>query len=176
MKSYYGQYPEIYSKGNTRYTYFADDGEKIALVAGEDGVTDAWIEVLRAEHRKEYNMLRRGQKRRGENDEGLDIRLYCLEQCMELAFDGAADLVDESADIEENYFAAIERRERCEVIRLAWASLTDAQQELVTQVYIKKIPITQVAKEQGVTHPAIIDRLKRIKNIFEKKSQIAPYI
>ena len=43
MANYYGQYPEIYSTDDARYTFFYDNGERVTLIAGENGATEVHV-------------------------------------------------------------------------------------------------------------------------------------
>ena len=61
--SQWNQYPNAYSKDNSNYTYLMDDGSKVTLTAGKDGVTEDWIARLKADHIDEMNMLRRGRSK-----------------------------------------------------------------------------------------------------------------
>lgn len=164
MANYYGQYPDIYSTDDTRYTYFCDSGERITLIAGEDGVTQEWIHALKLEHRNEYNMMRRGVKTG--NMEA--TRLLSLDRYMEEIGDKGDLLMDTSSDVEANYIAGIERGERRELIRKALASLTSAQRELLICVRVKGVSITQIACEAGVDKSAISHRFETIEKKLKK--------
>lgn len=164
MASYYGQYPDIYNTDDTRYTYFYDSGERITLIAGEDGVTQEWIHALKLEHRSEYNMLRRGVKGKGEDT----MRALSLDRYMEEIGDKGDMLLDMSSDVEANYIAGIEATERRELIQKALSSLTPEQRELLIRVRVKKTPTNVIAREQGVSSVAIVDRLKRIEKKLKK--------
>ena len=164
MASYYGQYPDIYSKDDTRYTYFYDSGERITLIAGENGVTQEWIHALKLEHRSEYNMTRRGVKA-GNLDA---TRLLSLNQYMEEIGDKGEMFLDTASDVETNYIAGIEAAERREQIQKVLASLTPEQRELLIRVRVKGISITQIAREAGVGKPAICNRMKKIDEKLKK--------
>ena len=168
MASYYGQYPDIYSKDDTRYTYFYDSGERITLIAGENGVTQEWIHALKLEHRSEYNMMRRGVKA----GNLVATRLLSLDQYMEEIGDKGEMFMDTASDVETNYIAGIEAAERRERIQKALASLTSTQRELLIRVRVNGVTITAIAREQGVTEEAIRDRLRKIeKKIVKNFSQ-----
>ena len=164
MASYYGQYPDIYSTDDTRYTYLCDSGERITLIVGEEGVTQEWIHALKMEHRSEYNMMRRGVKVGDMNA----TRLLSLDQYMDEIGDKGDMLLDASSDVEANYIAGIEVAERHEQIRKALASLTLEQRELLIRVRVKGVAITQIAHEAGVGKPAICNRMKKIEEKLKK--------
>ncbi len=170
--SQWNQYPNAYSKDNSNYTYLMDDGSKVTLTAGKDGVTEDWIARLKADHIDEMNMLRRGRsKGEGKN------KLLSLSQFEDKTEDKCAVLIDPNADIEGNYIAGIERAERREAIQKAFASLTPEQCELLIRVKVKGISITAISREQSVDESAIRRRIERIekklKKSFERPSESA---
>ena len=78
-----------------------------------------------------------------------------------------ADLTDHNANPERLFIAAIEATERSGALADTWASLSEAQQELI----IKKLcGLTNVAiaVEENVSEAAIRNRLKKIQKKFEK--------
>ena len=157
------QYPNANSKDNSRYTYLMDDGSAVTLAAGKDGVTEDWIARLKADHVEEMNMLRRGRsKGEGQN------KLLSLTRFEDEADDKCDVLIDPTADVEANYIAGIERTERREQIQKAFDSLTPEQRNLLIRVRLRKTPINVIAKEQGVSSVAIVDRLKRIEKKLKK--------
>lgn len=170
MKSFYGQYPEIYSDDDAHYTYYFDSGARVTLIAGEDGVTEEWIRTLKQEHRKEYNMLRQGRNRKPADQEGGSLRTVSLDRYMDEVGDEGQALADPSADIEGNYIAAFERSERRERIRRALNSLAPEQRELLIDVRVKKVPLKEEAQKLGISAPAVIDRLSRIDKKLRKIS------
>lgn len=160
--SQWNQYPNAYSKDNSSYTYRMDDGSTVTLTTGQDGVTEEWIARLKADHIEEMNMLRRGRsKGEGQN------KLLSLTRFEDEVDDKCDVLIDPTADVEANYIAVIERSERREQIRKVFDSLTPEQRKLLIRVRLRKTPINAIAKEQGVSSVAIIDRLKRIEKKFK---------
>ena len=72
-------------------------------------------------------------------------------------------------DFEGEFFAAFsdtaeEAAKHEEATRLlrAMEALTPSQRELVRRVYFENEKIVDIAREEGVSHVAILDRLKRI--------------
>lgn len=57
-----------------------------------------------------------------------------------------------------------EAAQRDEAVRLmqAMEALTPPQRELVRRVYFEQEKIVDIAREEGVSHVAVLDRLKRI--------------
>ena len=77
------------------------------------------------------------------------------------------DLVDPDANPERLFITAMEAAERSGALADTWASLSEAQQELI----IKKLHgLTNVAiaAEENVSEAAIRNRLKKIQKKFEK--------
>ena len=165
--SQWNQYPNAYSKDNSSYTYLMDDGSTVTLSTGNDGVTEDWIARLKADHIAEMNMLRRGRsKGEGQN------KLLSLTRFEDEADDKCDVFIDPKADVEANYIAGIEASERREQIRKAFASLTPEQRKLLIRVRVNGVPITAIAREQGVTEGAIRDRLRKIdKKIIKSFSE-----
>lgn len=168
MKNQYGQYPEIYSKDNTRYTYFFDNGTRVTLIAGENGVTEEWIHALKLEHRKEYNMLRQGHRSKNTDGEDDAARVVSLDRYMDGVGDAGQALEDHTADVEGNYIAGIERAERREAIQKAFASLTSEQRDMLIRVKVKGISITSIAAEEKLARQAIQNRLTKIEDKIRK--------
>ena len=163
MANYYGQYPEIYSTDDARYTFFYDNGERVTLIAGENGATEEWIHALKLEHRKEYNMMRRGNAgtRGGATD--TEATMLSLDQYLdEAGYEGKA-FQDENSDVEANYIAKIEAAETRVRIKRVLASLTPAQRELLIRVRVKGISIMAIAADEGVARQAIQNRLGKIE-------------
>ena len=48
QQNQWNQYPNAYSKDNSSYAYMMDDGTRVMLTAGKDGVTEDWIAQLKA--------------------------------------------------------------------------------------------------------------------------------
>lgn len=163
MANYYGQYPEIYSTDDARYTFFYDNGERVTLIAGENGATEEWIHALKLEHRKEYNMMRRGNAgtRGGATD--TEATMLSLDQYLDEAGYEGKVLQDDNSDIEANYIAKIEAAETRVRIKRALASLTPAQRELLIRVRVKGASVSSIAREQKVDESAIRRRIERIE-------------
>ena len=68
--------------------------------------------------------------------------------------------------------AAVELREDDERIHKAIAALSDKQRELVQKVFFEGMTLTAIAKEKGVSQPAITQQLatvlKKLKKLLEK--------
>ena len=62
----------------------------------------------------------------------------------------------------ENTEEQVLKREDMARLLRAMEALTPAQRELVSRVYFENEKISKIAREEGVSHVAIHDRLKRI--------------
>lgn len=58
--------------------------------------------------------------------------------------------------------AEIEAQDALTQLRRAMEALSPTQRELVRRVYFENEKIVDIAREEGVSHAAILDRLKRI--------------
>lgn len=90
------------------------------------------------------------------------ISLYYL-------LENGVDFVDTAADS----FAAVELRENEERIHNAIKNqLTDKQRELAQKVFFEGMTLTDIAKEKGVSQPAITQQLatviKKLKKLLQK--------
>lgn len=52
---------QLYSKDNSKFTYYTSTG-KFTIHAGQDGVTEDWIQQIKELHRIERNDIRREQQ------------------------------------------------------------------------------------------------------------------
>ncbi|MEG1195162.1 MAG: sigma factor-like helix-turn-helix DNA-binding protein [Clostridia bacterium] len=168
MRSYYGQYPELYGADDTRYTYFYDDGKRVTLIAGEDGVTQEWIHALRLEHRKEYNLMRRGTAANRSQIADDKPMTLSLDQYLDDAGYEGRPLIDETSDVEAHYIATIEASERRERIQKALASLTPEQRELLIKVKVQQVPLKTLAASLGIKYQSLQSRLETIQKTFLK--------
>lgn len=126
------------------YTYYFGDGTKNTIE-----VEDEWYDVLKemdeAERKQKYNYERHN---------------YPLSQ---VNYEGET-FADYSADPFEKVAAKMDR----ERINDALATLTDCQRALFEKVFIDRKKLTEIAKEEGVCHQAISQRVERIKTKLKK--------
>ena len=105
-------------------------------------VDDSLGELLVDFDRREYNNDHKETRRH--------VSLDGMEYEGEL-FASVADTADE-----------VERREELAQLMRAMEALSPSQRELVQKVFFENQKIVDVAREEGVSHAAIHDRLKRI--------------
>lgn len=169
MRKGFEQYPDAYSKDRLRYRYYTDSREMIVLIAGENGVTEKWIEILKRMHREEINMLRRGRsKGAGKN------RLLSLEIFENQLQDKTVILMDEVSDVESVYIERLERAERKEVLKRVLKKLEPNQRRILFEIRVKQRTLTDVAKELGITRQSLAERLQRIEKKCKEYAEPAP--
>lgn len=163
MKKAFNQYPEVYVKSHTKYSYYTDSREKITLEAGKDGITEAWIEELKLMHREEMNMMRRGRsKGAGQN------YLLSLTQFEDELADKSEALVDQAGSVEEQFIAEEERCKMRRQIYETYKELSDEQKRLLIAVRLRGKTMTETAEKMGITRQAVSKQLNRITIKFSK--------
>lgn len=85
-------------------------------------------------------------------------------QSLELSIKGGYQFRDESADIEKQYIMKEEKKALYRAIK----QLLPQQQELIRKIYFENKGVVEIAKEEGVSHQAISDRLKKIITSLKK--------
>jgi RNA polymerase sigma factor (sigma-70 family) len=152
-------------KSRINYIYYTSEGTKIVIAPGEDGVTEADIELLHTMDDKEVDEQRRYDYRvpahldayhDGENDAADDRNKY---------------LADDSVNPEALYITNEEEQEHqayLDKLTAAMECLLPQQKELFKKVYLDKRSNTDIAAEEGVTEAAIRNRLKKIQEKLKK--------
>ena len=118
-----------------RYEFVNGEWSEIEV---EDSLGELLVELDRQEYNSDHKETRRHTSLDGMDYEGA---LFAAPD------DPAAELV---------------RKEDATRLRQAIEALSPAQRELVRRVYFENEKITDIAREAGVSHAAIHDRLKRI--------------
>jgi len=152
-------------KNRTNYIYYTSEGTKIVITPGENGVTEADIELLHTMDDTEVDVQRRYDYRvtshldayhDGENDAADDRNKY---------------LADDRANPEALYITNEEEQEHqayLDKLAAAMECLLPQQKELFKKVYLDKRTNTDIAAEEGVTEAAIRNRLKKIQEKLKK--------
>ncbi len=153
-------------KNRTTYIYFDADGKKIIeLKPGENGVTEAEIELLHSWDDMEVDEQRRHDYRTtahldgyrdGEDEEAGDRNGYLTDNTAN------PEVLLISREDEETYEKMLLR------LGEARESLLPQQHALFEQVYIQRRTNTDIAAEEGVTEAAIRNRLKKIHEKLRK--------
>ena len=135
---------QITKKDGTTHTVYAmvDDATAALLETCTEKVRHEYILSMHNEYLNELKETRRHQS---------------LDVSMENGMDFAAE--DPEDELEEAQLNAL---------KIAMQKLTPEQQWLVNEVYVKRRSLVDIAKEFGVSHVAIIHRLKRIHEKLKK--------
>lgn len=149
----------------TNYIYYPTEGGQIVITPGENGVTEADIELLHSIDDNEVDEQRRYNYRvtthldayhDGENESADDRNKYLADE----------SLNPESLNIEAEEEA--EHQDMLDKLTKAMECLLPQQKELFKKVYLDKRSNTDIAAEEGVTEAAIRNRLKKIHEKLRK--------
>lgn len=151
------QFINAYRKADSIYIYWQDDGTKVTLVAGRDGVTEDWIARLKVWHREERSGLRRG--------EGKVISLEALCEEME---DHSEVLVDTYCDPALALISEMDKRARQMKMHAALATLSPEQRELFRRACILKESVSAMARELGIHESSLRERIQRMQKNLKK--------
>ncbi len=153
----FDQFIKAYRKDNRDYTYWQDDGTKVILIAGEDGVTEEWISQLKVWHREERNNMRRGEGK------VVSLEAFCKE--ME---DHSAALVAPDSDPEQAHISATDKRECRKNLRKALSILSPEQRRLFYRAGILGEPVSAIARELGIHESSLRERIQRMQKNLGK--------
>jgi len=152
-------------KKRTNYIYYTAEGTKIVITPGEDGVTEADIELLHTMDDEEVDEQRRYDYRvtthldayhDGEEEAANDRNKY---------------LADDTANPEQLIIQAeneAEHKDMLDKLRKAMECLLPQQKDLFKKVYLERLSNTDIAAEEGVTEAAIRNRLKKLYERLRK--------
>lgn len=152
-------------KKRTNYIYYTAEGTKIAITPGEDGVTEADIELLHTMDDEEVDEQRRYDYRVTSH---LDAYHDGEE---EAANDRNKYLADDTGNPEHLIVEAeneAEHQDMLDKLRNAMEFLLPQQRELFKKVYLERRSNTDIAAEEGVTEAAIRNRLKKLHERLRK--------
>ena len=152
-------------KKRTNYIYYTAEGTKIVITPGEDGVTEADIELLHTMDDEEVDEQRRYDYRvtthldayhDGEEEAANDRNKY---------------LADDTGNPEHLIVEAeneAEHKDMLDKLRKAMECLLPQQKDLFKKVYLERRSNTDIAAEEGVTEAAIRNRLKKLHERLRK--------
>lgn len=152
-------------KKRTNYIYYTAEGTKIVITPGEDGVTEADIELLHTMDDEEVDEQRRYDYRVTSH---LDAYHDGEE---EAANDRNKYLADDTGNPEHLIVEAeneAEHQDMLDKLRKAMECLLPQQRELFKKVYFERRSNTDIAAEEGVTEAAIRNRLKKLHERLRK--------
>jgi len=153
------------NKNRTNYIYYTAEGTKIIITPGEDGVTEADIELLHSMDDIEVDEQRRYD--------------YRVTTHLDAYYDGESEaandrnkyLADDNTNPEKLYITNEEEQDHqtaLDKLAEAMGCLLPQQKELFKKVYLDKRTNTDIAAEEGVTEAAIRNRLKKIHEKLRK--------
>lgn len=152
-------------KKRTNYIYYTAEGTKIVITPGEDGVTEADIELLHTMDDEEVDEQRRYDYRvtthldayhDGEEEAANDRNKY---------------LADDTGNPEHLIVEAeneVEHQDTLDKLKKAMECLLPQQKDLFNKVYLERRSNTDIAAEEGVTEAAIRNRLKKLHERLKK--------
>jgi RNA polymerase sigma factor (sigma-70 family) len=152
-------------KNRTNYIYYTTEGTKIVITPGEDGVTEANIELLHS-----MDDIQVDEQRRYDYRVTTHLDAY-YDGDSEAANDRNKYLSDDSENPEHLYVEAEDKAEHQDLVdklTKAMECLLPQQKELFKKVYIEKRSNTDIATEEGVTEAAIRNRLKKMHEKLRK--------
>lgn len=152
-------------KKRTNYIYYTAEGTKIVITPGEDGVTEADIELLHTMDDEEVDEQRRYNYK-------ITAHLDAYHDSEnEAATDRNKYLADDRDNPEHLYIEAEDKAEHQDMLdklTKAMECLLPQQKELFKKVYLEKRTNTDIAAEEGVTEAAIRNRLKKMHEKIRK--------
>lgn len=165
------QYPDALKKTTDKYTYFTDDGSKIVLHCGENGVTPEIIAALRESHIAELQSDHRA-KHYIRDGKQWKAAVFSIDG-LNVSEDGVLSVL---ADFTYDPSSILDREHHTQDILQRYDelmnSLTEEQRELFIKVRIQHVPQNDIMREKGVSHQAITNRMlkidKKIKKIFKE--------
>ena len=148
-------------KKRTNYIYYTAEGTKIVITPGEDGVTEADIELLHTMDDDEVDEQRRYD--------------YRVTTHLDAYHDGEEEAANDrnkyTANPEQLIIQAedeAEHQDMLDKLTKAMECLLPQQKELFKKVYLEKRSNTDIATEEGVTEAAIRGRLKKLQERLRK--------
>lgn len=149
MKDMRAQFQHAYDSDNSRYSYRQDDGTVQTYIAGEDGVTEEWIALLKKAHREERNLMRRGTSDAdGAKAHSLDrYQEYSGDRSLILAMPQPTDTATEFSQL----------------LQQALELLSPSEREIFLRVSLMGDTKSRLAAEYGVSPPVISKKIRRAR-------------
>ena len=160
------------AKQATTYTYQSVDGSTSTIQVGQDGVTQQWIAFLKTD---DAAILEQEDYFQKHLDYGYQNAVARYQRNPEEAEDHPINqYADPAADIFRILYPEEDQDSPLlEKVETAVAQLSDAQKDLILELYGMCRTVNEVAREQNVSHTAIQNRrtkiINRIKKIIESQ-------
>ena len=146
----------------TEYTWASLDGTSHTIRIGHDNITETDVSTLRQLDRVQANDQRR-------------YRRHSISLEVAIPYESSSSLLaDTQTDIETETLDKLARETERLCLLEALAALSDAQRQLLDQVFEHELSLREIARREGVSDKAIRKRLqvilKNCKEIFRKGS------
>ena len=161
MRQLRNLYPHMNDTDDSSYIYYTDDGRRIHLEAGQNGVTEEHISALKEMHRKEARS-EHYSKRYRRNDDHYESTVCSLDGLHEATGGDSICFIDEHSDCELLYLETEAREEFLHRLTSALSEMSKAQQALFEQVWIQKLSVRQIAVASGISEQAVRAKMCRI--------------
>ena len=146
-------------KSPTTYTWVSSDGTRNIIIPGVDGVSETDLLILYDLDRLEANNDRRNRRH------NISLEVFIDNP------DKTDVLIDAEVDIEKSVVEKLDRLLMRNALHNATQSLSPEQIQLLEQVYIEKLSLREIARQEGIYHNALRKRLqsalKKLKKSFE---------
>lgn len=153
-------------KNRPSYTYYPAGGMKIEINPGENGVTNALINMLHDWDDQEVDAQRR-------EDYHAPVHLESYQDASDKdATDRNPYLIDLEPNPMESLIQSIdadEHEDRLAKLRSAIETLQPQQKALIQKVFYEGCTYVDIAAKEGVSEAAIRNRIKKIFNNLRKK-------
>ena len=136
------------------YIYYGEDGSKVVIIPGENGVTEAIIETLHNLDDEEFDTNRRETRRHNSLDE---------------VTDKDDSFKDKSVNIEESTLDKLESEITQKKVRQAVTTLKEKEQQIIKWLYLSPNPLSQaeVGKRLGINEDSVKKSAYRIRKKLE---------
>lgn len=171
MKRFSIPYPDAYSPSSTRYAYTdPTTGVRYEYIAGQDGIDENWIEIIKEEDRMMNAADKRAQRWRKKSDEtGYARTVISLEGLTMDHIENSETLRDPHPDIEQMIIAKHEAQEFAQAYAQALASLSKDMQVVWTLHTEHDLPIRLIADQLNIPYETVKKRIQRAKIYLQKK-------
>lgn len=132
------------------YIYYGEDGSKVVIVPGENGVTEAVIQTLHSLDDEEFDTNRREERRHNSLDEVTDKDEY---------------FIDKTVNIEESILDKLEIEVMQKKARQAISTLKEKEQQIIEWLYLSPNPLSQaeVGRILGIAEESVKKSAMRIR-------------
>lgn len=173
MKCYSLPFPNAYSRNKARYTFIDPaTGRRYEYIAGQDGIDERWIEIIKEEDRKMNAAYKRFQRWRKRDEAGSYIRtVVSLEEISMDYLENSKALSDTDADAEQILIRQYDAFVFAKDYAQALSSLSEGMQAVWTLYTEHDLSINDIAQHMNLPYETVKKRIQRAKKYFQKKLQ-----